>query len=254
MSFITLLVVIFAIAFPALMLCFAYPLNHKWALFWSDYITTHTDRLFFAIFRRYRNFRLLMDEESKKLLPPQFLVISNHQSLIDIVVYLNFFAGTKVRFVAKDTLNNVPMVGKMLRTQGHCLIPRSGSPTVAMKTLEKFGSRVTADKSVIPVIFPEGTRSKDGKLGKFYSAGFRRLAQTVHLPVAVCVLDGGWRLSDIKHILSDLKRGAYRVKVLKVYDAPMGKEEEKKILEEAPALMQAQLDAWRALPAASWDI
>ncbi len=254
MSFITLLLVLFAIGFPALMLCFTYPLSHKWALFWSNYITTHTDRLFFAIFKRYRGFHLLMDEESKKLLPPQFLVISNHQSLIDIVVYLNYFAGTKVRFVAKDTLNDVPMVGKMLRSQEHCLVPRSGSPSVAMKTLEKFGTRVNADKSITPVIFPEGTRSKDGKLGKFYSAGFRRLEQTVRLPVAVCVLDGGWKLSDLKHILGSLRSGAYRVKVLKVYDAPAGKEEEKKILEEAPALMQAQLDAWRKLPAGSLDV
>ena len=35
------------------------------------------------------------------------------------------------------------------------------------------------------------------------------------------------------------------MKILKVYDAPSSKEEEKKILEEAPVLIQAQLDQWR---------
>ena len=245
LSIITLICLLGALGFPTLMLTFTYPFSHKWALFWSNYITTHTDRIFFAILRYYRNFRFLGDKESLKQLPEQFMVISNHQSLIDIVVYLLYLSGREVRFVAKDTLNNVPMVGKMLRSQGHCMIPRKGSPSVAMKHIEEFGKRVI-EKKQIPVIFPEGTRSKDGELGTFYSAGFRRLVQTARLPVAVCALDGGWKLSHITSIMRNLKSGSYKVKVLKVYDAPQTKEEEKRILEESRVLIQEQLDKWRA--------
>ncbi|MBQ3650193.1 MAG: 1-acyl-sn-glycerol-3-phosphate acyltransferase, partial [Treponema sp.] len=68
---------------------------------------------------------------------------------------------------------------------------------------------------------------------------------TVKLPVAVCALDGGWKLSHIGMMLQNLKKGAYRVKVLKVFDVPQTKEDEKRILAEAPALIQAQLDEWR---------
>ena len=245
LSFFSLVLLLSAIAFPTFMLMLTYPFSHKAALFWSNYITTRTDRLFFAILKLYRHFELQGDEESKKNLPEQFLVVSNHQSLIDIVVYLRYFAGKKVRFVAKDSLNDVPMVGKMLRSQKHCMIPRKGSAAVAMKTLKDFGERVSADSSIIPVIYPEGTRSKDGQLGKFYSAGFRRLEQTVNLPVAVCALDGGWKLSNLTRILSGFKKGSYKVKVLKVYDAPADKEQEKKILEEAYELINNQLVEWR---------
>ena len=245
LSFFCLILLLSAISFPTFMLTITYPFSHKAALFWSNYITTRTDWLFFEILKCYRHFDLKGDEQSKKGLPDQFLVVSNHQSLIDIVVYLRYFAGKKVRFVAKDSLNDVPMVGKMLRSQQHCMIPRKGSAAVAMKTLKDFGNRVTADASIIPVIYPEGTRSKDGNLGKFYSAGFRRLEQTVNLPVAVCALDGGWQLSNLTRIFSGLKRGSYKVKVLKVYDAPTDKEQEKMILEESYNLIAEQLAEWR---------
>lgn len=243
-TILTLVLLLCVLAFPTLMLTLSYPISKKWALFWSNYITSRSARLFFAVLKCYRGFQFLGDKDSKKDLPEQFLVVSNHQSLIDIVVYLVYFAEHPVRFVAKDTLGGVPMVGKMLRSQGHCLIPRRGSPAVAMRTLEKFANRVM-EKAQIPVIFPEGTRSRDGNLGQFYSAGFRRLVQYAKIPVAVCALDGGYKLSRLDDIFRKLKKGAYRVKVLKVYDSPASKEEEKQLLEESRNLIQSQLDEWR---------
>ena len=104
------------------------------------------------------------------------------------------------------------------------------------------------------MIFPEGTRSKDGNLGTFYSAGFRRLEETVNLPIAVCALDGGWKISKLDEIMRNLYRGSYRVKVLKIYPAPKNKEEEKVMLDEAHDLIQKQLDEWRSLPADSKQV
>ena len=247
LTFITIVCLVGMLVFPTLMLVFAYPVSHKIALFWSNYITTRSARLFFAILKLYRGFSFAGDKESKKGLPEQFLVLSNHQSLVDIVVYLYYFAGREVRFVAKDTLGKAPMVGKMLRTQGHCFIPRKGSPAVAMRRLQKFAKRAV-EKNQIPVIFPEGTRSRDGNLGQFYSAGFRRIVENARIPVAVCALDGGYKLSRLTDILKNLRKGEYRVKVLKVYDPPLTKDDEKKILEESRSLIQNQLDEWRKLP------
>lgn len=255
LSVITMILVLGAIAFPTFMLSLSYPFSRKLALFWSNYITTHTDRLVFAIMRYYRGFRFLGGKDNISELPDQFLVLSNHQSLMDIVVYLVYFGkmGKEVRFVAKDDLKKVPMVGKMLHSQGHCMIPRKGGASIAMKHLEQFGCRVM-EKNQIPVIFPEGTRSKDGKLKEFYSAGFRRILQYTHIPVAVCALDGGWKLSKLGDLFRNLKKGAYRVKVLKVYDAPASKDEEKMILEEAHSLIESQLDKWRKLPKDSLEV
>lgn len=243
-SFLTLLALFGLLAFPTAMLTITYPFSKKAALFWSNYITTHSARVFFAVLKKYRKFSLDMDEESKKNLPEKFIIISNHQSLMDIVVFFNFFDGLRVRFVAKDSLGKVPMVGKMLRSQGHCMIPRKGKNSVAMRHLDQFAERVNRF-NYLPLIFPEGTRSRTGELGKFYAAGFRRISEKVNLPVVVCALDGGWQLADMKSIMRRLKKGCYHVKVLKVYDTPQNKEDEMKILEEAPGLIQQQLDLWR---------
>ena len=68
----------------------------------------------------------------------------------------------------------------------------------------------------IPVIFPEGTRSKDGSVGTFHAAGFRRFVDRCPLPVGVFAIDGGWRISKLGDMRKTLRGGRYRIKLLKV--------------------------------------
>ena len=80
------------------------------------------------------------------------------------------------------------------------------------------------------------------------------LIQSARIPVAVCALDGGWKMATVSSVFRCLKTGAYRVKVLKVYDAPRTKEDEKLILDESRGLIQKQLDEWRKLPPDSLEV
>ena len=244
-NFITMSCLLVALAWVAILNIFAYPVSKKLCIRISDYIVKVCAHRVFAILNLYKNFRFGDDAASKKLLPEQFLVISNHQSLMDIPLYMVFLPEKDLRFVAKDSLGrHVPLVSEMLRAHEHCIIPRKGNPSVAMRELDKFALRVK-ERNQIPVLFPEGTRSKDGSLGQFYAAGFRRLTDSVHLPVAVCALEGGWKINNLKNIFTNLKDGSYRVKVLKVFPPPNGKEEQNAVLNEAKALIGAQLDKWR---------
>ncbi|MCR5288506.1 MAG: 1-acyl-sn-glycerol-3-phosphate acyltransferase [Treponema sp.] len=246
-SVITLFCFIQVVLLPAIANIFAYPVSKPLCMCISNYIVRVCAHRIFTILSAYKQFRFIGDEESKKMLPEHFLIISNHQSLIDIPLYMNYFRDKELRFVAKAELGrHVPLVSEMLRVQEHCMIPRKGSPSIAMKTLDSFGKRAV-ERGQIPVLFPEGTRSKDGELGTFYAAGFRRLTDAAHLPVAVCALDGGWRINNLKNIMINLYRGSYRVKVLKVYPAPQNKEEQVAILDEAKQLISDQLKAWRSL-------
>lgn len=242
------LICLFSTVIPASILnIIAYPVSRKWSIKISDYIVKVLAPRVFSILECYRNFHFFGYEETKKMLPPQFTVISNHQSLLDIPAFMNFFREKDIRFVAKDNLSrHIPLVSEMLRAHEHCMIPRKGSPMLAMKTIGKFGKRVI-ERNQIPVIFPEGTRTRDGNVGKFYSAGFRKLNESTSLPIAVCALDGGYRLRDMNRLVSNLKNGCYRVKVLKVFDSPKTSEEEQRVLEEAKLLIQKQLEKWRAL-------
>ena len=247
-SFITLLSLFGMLMLPSFCNILAYPVSHKISLKISDYIVKVMAPRLFAVLECYKHFHFFGYNDKKNELPKQFMIISNHQSLIDIPCYMNFLRDKELRFVAKDNLSrHIPLVSEMLRSQKHCMVPRSGSPMLAMKTMETFSKRVT-ENGWIPVLFPEGTRTRDGNVGKFYSAGFRKLCETTNLPVVVCALDGGYQIREIRTIMTNLKNGSYRVKILKIYDAPSTKEEQALILEESRKMIQNQLDEWRKFP------
>lgn len=248
-SFLTL-VCLFSMVIPASIAnIFAYPVSRKLSVRISNYIVRVLAPRLFAILRKYRKFNFWGYDDKKNELPEDFIIISNHQSLLDIPVFMKYFPDKEVRFIAKDALGrHVPLVSEMLRAQEHCLIPRKAKPMEAMRYISDFGKRVIERKQV-PILFPEGSRTRDGNVGKFFSAGFRQLTESTGLPVVVCALDGGWKLRDLRKLMTNLKHGCYRVKILRVYEPPKTKEECNKILEESKLLMQQQIEYWRQLPA-----
>ena len=251
-SFLTFLLLICMVLPASLANIIAYPISKNWSRKISNYIVKVLAPRLFAIVHTYRGFHFWGYKESEKELPEQFIVIANHQSLLDIPVFMKFFPEKEVRFVAKSVLErHIPLVSEMLRAQEHCMISRKAKPMEAMDCIGKFGERVVKNNQ-IPILFPEGTRTKDGKVGKFYTAGFRKLTESTNLPVAVCVLDGGFKLRDLTSVTTNLKKGCYRIKVLKVFDPPKSKEECNELLDEAKILIQAQLDEWATLPSSQY--
>ncbi len=245
MSLITILCLLFSLGSIALLNTIAYALNKKWSVKISDIITTVYAPLIFSLLNTYKHFRFIGYPDRKDELPEQYLILSNHQSLLDIPVYMKFLWRVPLRFVTKKELgHHVPLVSAMLKAHEHALVPRTGSPAEAMRVLDSFALRVQKN-NWIPVIFPEGTRSTNGSLGTFYAAGFRRILDRAPMPVVVCALDGGWKISSLDGIARHLENGSYRVKILKIYPAPNGKKEQMAILDEAKTLIQTQLDQWR---------
>ena len=244
-TFVCLVSMVMPAAFANILI---YPLSRKLSVKISDYIVRVLAPRLFAILYTYRKFRFWGYDDKKSELPQKFIIIANHQSLLDIPLFMNFFRDKAVRFIAKDALGrHIPLVSEMLRAQEHCLIPRKAKPMEAMRYISDFGKRVV-ERNQIPILFPEGSRTRDGNVGKFFSAGFRQLTESTGLPVVVCALDGGWQLRDLRKIMTNLKNGCYRVKILKVYEAPKTKEECNEILEESRVLMQNQIEQWRKMP------
>ena len=248
-SFLTL-VCLFSMVVPASFAnILAYPVCRKLSIKISNYINKVLAPRLFAILYTYKKFHFWGYSDKKNELPENFIIIANHQSLLDIPLFMNFLRDRSVRFIAKDTLGrHIPLVSEMLRAQEHCLIPRKAKPMEAMRYISDFGKRVV-ERNQIPILFPEGSRTRDGNVGKFFSAGFRQLTESTGLPVVACALDGGWKLRDLTKLLKNLKHGSYRVKILKIYEPPKSKEECNAILEESRVLMQQQIEYWRQLPA-----
>ena len=91
------------------------------------------------------------------------IFISNHQSMMDIKLSLAFIP-VNFSFISKDTVFHIPILGAYMTASGHIPIQRT-EDRKAYATLLTAINKLTAKKSL--VVFPEGTRSEDGKLGTF---------------------------------------------------------------------------------------
>jgi 1-acyl-sn-glycerol-3-phosphate acyltransferase len=182
-----------------------------------------TVRRIFSIFRVYGDFSLEFDDRAAQVLPERFLLIANHQSLIDIPVLIYLLSSRRLRFVAKMELGRgIPLISLLLRAQGQALIKRRGDPAQAMKALARFSRRCRRD-GTCPVVFPEGTRSRDGQVGEFYTAGVRRVLERESLPIVVAAVEGGWRIASLGSLVRNLQGTRYRVKILGILPPPQGK-------------------------------
>lgn len=112
-----------------------------------------------------------------------YVVVSNHQSLLDILVLSRI--PREMKWVAKEELFRVPWVGWMFRLSGDIALRRgdAGSGGRAMARARRYLGR-----GMHVMIFPEGTRSRDGKLLPFKPGAFRLAVEAGApvLPVAVC--------------------------------------------------------------------
>lgn len=207
-------------------------------------------RVMFSLLRQLGGFRFEYESIPLQDLPPRFLVIANHQSLLDIIVVMDYFGSSRrVRFVAKQELGHfMPLVSSVLRIQKHALISRKGNVHQAMDTLADF-ARFCARQGVNPVIFPEGTRSKNGEVGPFHSAGVRRiLEEGGSLPIVALAMDGGWKVRNLQGMLRNSRGGSYRVRLVGVYESPEGKRDILRILSRAREDITKIVDEWHGAP------
>jgi len=106
-----------------------------------------------------------------------YVFVSNHQSIYDIPVI--FWAlPYQVRIIAKESLGSFPFLGWHLRRTGHLLVDRRNPDRQGI--LRRWRELLKQGLSLI--IFPEGTRSADGRVGRF-KAGSLLLAIEAGLPV-----------------------------------------------------------------------
>ena len=96
-----------------------------------------------------------------------YVFISNHQSIYDIPV---IFASLpfQLRIIAKESLGRFPFLGWHLVRAGHLLVDRRNPDRSGIL---KRWHRLVSDRLSL-IIFPEGTRSADGHVGRFKGGSF----------------------------------------------------------------------------------
>lgn len=113
-----------------------------------------------------------------------YVFVSNHQSIYDIPI---IFATLpfQLRIIAKESLGRFPFLGWHLRRTGHLLVDRHAPDREAI--LGRWKQLVTRGLSLI--VFPEGTRSVDGRVARFRAGSFL-LALQARLPVVPVSVSG----------------------------------------------------------------
>ena len=97
-----------------------------------------------------------------------YVYMANHQSMFDILTLLGYLP-VQFRWLAKMELFQIPVFGYSMARVGYISIDRSNRKS-AYKSLQEAAQKIAQGVSV--VVFPEGTRSRDGQIKPFKGGGF----------------------------------------------------------------------------------
>ncbi|MFR9649107.1 MAG: lysophospholipid acyltransferase family protein [Rikenellaceae bacterium] len=136
-----------------------------------------------------------------------YVIVANHQSMIDILAI--YYIPLHFKWVSKREVYFIPMFGQYLWLQGNITIDRK-SGVASMEKILNMGTKWLSE-GVSIVIFPEGTRSKSGEIGRFKAGAFN-LAAEAGVDILPVVMDGTSSL--FKGKLSFNWRNKLTVKVL----------------------------------------
>ena len=120
-----------------------------------------------------------------------YVYMSNHQSNFDIPVLLAYLP-VQFRWLAKAELFKIPIFGRAMRGAGYVKIDRFNQQS-AFESINEAAAKMKNGVSVM--IFPEGTRSRDGKIRSFKKGGFV-MAVDAGVPIVPIVLKGTWAIME----------------------------------------------------------
>ena len=120
-----------------------------------------------------------------------YVYMSNHQSNFDIPVLLAYLP-VQFRWLAKAELFKIPIFGRAMRGAGYIKIDRYNQES-AFESINEAARKMK--NGVSAMIFPEGTRSRDGNIRSFKKGGFV-MALNAGVPIVPIVLKGTWTIMD----------------------------------------------------------
>ena len=139
-----------------------------------------------------------------------YVFMPNHQSQLDILLLLALLHAHRVRFVAKQELFSIPLLGWAMGRTGHVPIDR-GNSVSAMKSLDRAAKQAQGGISII--VFPEGTRAgEEPEELMDFKIGGMILALKTGLPVVPLVITGTAHVLRKKSVW--LRPGVVKVRAL----------------------------------------
>ena len=123
------------------------------------------------------------------------IIVANHQSLHDISPIMWYMRKHHTKFISKKELGKgIPSVSYNLKHGGSVLIDRK-NPKQSLPAIMKFGKYIENTKRAA-VIFPEGTRSKNGEPKPFQTKGLEILIEKIPSALIVPIsINNSWKMT-----------------------------------------------------------
>ena len=153
---------------------------------WKNSDFVHRTQQFWAKSYLKLAFLPVTVEGTEKLdMKQSYVFVSNHQSTTDVFLIYGWLPSV-FKWIMKQELRKVPFIGCGCAAAGHIFIERQNK----RHALESIGNaeQVLHD-GVCVVVFPEGTRSTNGQVGRFKRGAFH-IAQELQLPIVPISLSG----------------------------------------------------------------
>lgn len=157
------------------------PLPGKPVRHFYNYLLCYSNKLliwsYTLVKKRYINY-------DKKGLRNPGIIVANHQSVIDLLLILSF--SPKVIMLVKDWVWNSFFFGSVVRTAGYINTSEGYE-----KSLPKIRERLDEGYSI--VVFPEGSRTRTGKIKRFHKGAFY-MARELKVPVTPLLFHGAFEI------------------------------------------------------------
>jgi 1-acyl-sn-glycerol-3-phosphate acyltransferase len=170
-----------------------------------------------------------------------YVIVPNHQSLLDIV-FFNMLRH-RLRWVSKVEIFKVPLVGWEMRMVKYIELVR-GNKSSVIKMMEECVRSLRDGISI--VIFPEGTRSLTGAIGKFKTGAFQ-IAIKTDKPLLPVLIDGTGEIMPKKGGVIFRNRRVVRIRVLDpIFPGQFGTGNPEELAARVHALMVTAMDQLRS--------
>ena len=164
-----------------------------------------------------------------------YVFVPNHQGAFDIFLVYGFL-NRPFKWMMKKSLEKIPFVGFACKRAGHILVDNSGVGAVK-STMREAEKMLKGGMSI--VVFPEGSRTKTGKMSRFKCGAFR-LAQEFSLPIVPITINGAFDVMPRTSLLPFC--GSITLKIHDAIVAPVDDADVKNKMAEAYAAVYEGLD------------
>lgn len=148
---------------------------------------------------------------------PGTLVVMNHQSVMDIPLVVRALKHTYPRIVTRVRYaHGKPLISHMIRLYQYPTVDPGATGRTSLDDLRKQ----TKSSHVPVVIFPEGSRTRDGELSKFRRMGLRSILGGRSWQVWLVAVDGWWQAAKLTDFIDNVGKVDGRMVAVGPFSSP----------------------------------